>query len=53
MLLTVRKCVVNDILQLLYKQPSTGIHNASMKIENSFQILGKSIWNDAVGVGSL
>ena len=53
MLLTVRKCVVNDILQLLYKQPSTGIHNASMKIENSFQSLGKSIWNEAVGVGSL
>ena len=53
MLLTVRKYAVNDILQLLKKQPSTGIHNASMKIENSFQILGKSIWNKTVGIGSL
>ena len=52
MLLTVRKYLVNDILQLLYKQPSTDIHNASMKIENSCQILEKSIRNKVVGVGS-
>ena len=31
--LTFRKYVVNDILQLLYKQASTSIHNASIKIE--------------------
>ena len=35
MFLAVRKYAVNDILQLLYEKPSTGIHNASMKIENS------------------
>ena len=52
MLLTVRKYELNDVLQLLYKQPSTGIHNTSMKIENSCQILEKSIKNKVVGVGS-
>ena len=52
LLLTVRKYEVNDSLQLLYEQPSTGIHNASMKIENSCQISEKSIWNEVVGVRS-
>ena len=52
LLLTVRKYAVNDILQFLYEQPSTGIHNASMKIENSCQISEISIRNEVVGVGS-
>ena len=51
MLLTVRKYAINDILQLLYDQPSTCIHNASRKIESSSQILEKSIRNEVVGVG--
>ena len=51
MLLTVRKYAINDILQLLYDQPSTGIHKASTKFENSSQILEKSIRNEVVGVG--
>ena len=49
--LTVRKYAVNDILQFPYEKPSTVIHNASMKIENSCQIPEKSIQNEAVGVG--
>ena len=52
MLLTVRKYAVNCILQLLYEQPSTGIHNASMKIENCCQILAKNIRKEVVSVGS-
>ena len=52
MFLAVRKYAVNDILQLLYEKPSTGIHNASMKIENSSQALEKIIRNEAVGIGS-
>ena len=52
MLLTVRKYAVNDILQLLYEQPSTSIHNISMKIENSCQILEKGIRNEVVDIGS-
>ena len=52
LLLTVRKYAVNDILQFLYEQPSTVIHNASMKIENSCQISEKSIRNEVVCVGS-
>ena len=52
MLLTVRKYAVNDILQLLCMQPSTGIHNTSMKIESNCQILEKSIKNEVVGVRS-
>ena len=52
MFLAVRKYAVNDILQLLYEKPSTGIHNASMKIENSCQVLEKIIRNEAVGIGS-
>ena len=51
MFLAVRKYAVNDILQLLYEKPSTGIHNASMKIENSCQVLEKIIRNEAVGIG--
>ena len=51
-LLTVRKYAVNDILQLLYEQSSTGIHNAFMNIENCCQILEKSIRNKVLGVGS-
>ena len=51
MLLTVRKYAINDILQLLYDQPSTDIHKASTKFENSSQILEKSIRNEVVGVG--
>ena len=51
MLVTVRKYAINDIVQLLYDQLSTGIHNASTKIENSSQILEKSIRNEVVGVG--
>ena len=43
LLLTVRKYAVSDTLQLLYEQPSTGIHNASTKIGNSCQIPEKSI----------
>ena len=30
--------MINNILQLLNEQPATGIHNASMKIENSCHI---------------
>ena len=41
--LTVTKYAVNNILQLLYERPSTGILNASMKIKNSCQIPEKSI----------
>ena len=52
MLLIVRKYAVNDILQLLYEQPSTSIHNTSMKIENSCQILEKGIRNKVVDIGS-
>ena len=52
LLLTVKKYAVNDILQLLYEQPSAGIHNASMKIGNSCQIPEKSIRKEVVGVGS-
>ena len=48
MLLTVRNAV-NDILYLRWEQTFTGVHNASMKIENSCQILEKSIPNEAVG----
>ena len=52
MFLAVRKyAAVNDILQLLYEKPPTGIHNASMKIENSCQALEKIIRNEAVGIG--
>ena len=51
LLLTVRKYAVNDILQLLYEQPSTGIHDVSVKIENSCQIPEKSIRNEVAGVG--
>ena len=52
MFLALRKYVVNDILQLPYEKPSTGIHNASMKIKNSCQVLEKIIRNEAVGIGS-
>ena len=53
LLLTVRKYTVNNILQVLYEQPATDIHNTSMKIESSFQIPEKNIWNEVVDVGSL
>ena len=52
MLLTARKYAINDILQLLHEQPSTGIHNASMKTKISCQILEKSMRNEVVGIGS-
>ena len=44
--------MINSVLQLLNEQPATGIHNASMKIENSCHILEKSIQNEVVGAGS-
>ena len=44
--------MIKNILQLVNEQPAAGIHNASMKIENSCQILEKSIQNEVVGVGS-
>ena len=52
LLVTVRKYVVNNSLQLLYEQPSTGIHNPFLKIENSSQIPEKSIQNEVLGAGS-
>ena len=48
LLLNVRKYAVNNILQLLLEQPSTGIDNASMKIENICQIPEKSIQNEVL-----
>ena len=41
--LTVTKYAINNILQLLYERPSTGILNAPIKIGNSCQIPEKSI----------
>ena len=52
LLLTVRKYALKYILQLLYEQPSTGIYNASRKIENSCQISEKSLQNEVVCAGS-